>query len=167
MRLASTYDLQFELSQLCFFNRSVGRVLAPKAVNSQWMHVSLHQVLFMHFVVGPGVRSQVDCTAQLKVSTAAGGQDGLFVVMDGGRSPDAPEALKKMLESVLLEELAEDQKELQAGFQNPDQLQYLVHTFLTVHRLVCLSVCLSVCPSVCLFVCLSVHLSVCLLHHFK
>ena len=91
-----------------------------------------------------GVKSQVDCTAQLKVSTATGGQDGLFVVMDGGRSPDAPEALKKMLESVMLEELSEDERELMEGFQNPDRLQYLVHTFLTVHRLVGLSVCLSV-----------------------
>ena len=86
----------------------------------------------------------MDCTAQLKVSTATGGQDGLFVVMDGGRSPDAPEALKKMLESVMLEELSEDERELMEGFQNPDRLQYLVHTFLTVHRLVGLSVCLSV-----------------------
>jgi len=75
------------------------------------------------------------------VSTASSGQDGLFVVMDGGRSPDAPEALKGMLESVLLEELAEDENELKAGFQSPEPLQYLEHTFLTVHRSV-LSVCL-------------------------
>lgn len=94
------------------------------------------------------------------MSTASSGQDGLFVVMDGGRSPDAPEALKGMLESVLLEELAEDEKELNTGFQNSEPLQYLVHTFLTAHRSV-LSISLSaVCLSVCLFFCQ--HLFICL-----
>lgn len=77
--------------------------------------------------------------------------------MDGGRSPDAPEALKGMLESVLLEELAEDEKELNTGFQNSEPLQYLVHTFLTAHRSVLSAVCLSVFLSV--NICLSVWLS--------
>lgn len=81
-----------------------------------------------------GIKSSVDCTSQLKTPTLGSTQDGIFAVMDGGRSPDVPEALKIMLGSIIAEELACDKAEEMAGFQNVDPLQYLSHAFLTAHR---------------------------------
>ena len=84
-----------------------------------------------------GIRSPVDCTDQLKVPVLIPKTgDGVFALMDGGRYPDAPEALRKMLAGILIDELASDKEEEKAGFTNTDPLQYISHTFLTAHRYV-------------------------------
>lgn len=82
-----------------------------------------------------GISSSTNCTAQVKAARLASrAGDGLFGVMDGGRSPKVPKALTKMLEKVLVEELSEQEKEKMEGYMDIDPLQYLTYTFLTAHR---------------------------------
>ena len=99
-------------------------------------HVGLLFLLFTFssFKFHTGTASRLNCTTQLKVPSLYLRTDSLFAVMDGGRSSDAPEALRSILEGILGEELAYDDMEEVAGFQNMDPLQYLTHTFLTAHR---------------------------------
>lgn len=75
------------------------------------------------------------CTAQVKVASLDHRpDDGLFAVMDGGRSPEASTAIGDMLAETLTEELSVEEKERDEGEHNVDPLQYLTYTFLTVHR---------------------------------
>ena len=80
--------------------------------------------------------SKLDSTAQLKIPTTTSKPkgDGIFAVMDGGRSSDVPEALGVTLAGILADELAYDEMETKSGYKGYDPLQYLVHTFLTAHR---------------------------------
>ena len=96
----------------------------------------------------------MEYTAQLKVATLPSSEDGLFALMDGGRSPEVPQALRAMLAGVLGEELARDKAEAEAGVQSADPLQYLTHTFLVAHKYVWVWVCVRV--HVCVFVCVCV-----------
>ncbi len=75
-------------------------------------------------------------TAQLKATTAPpkSPPDGVFAVMDGGRAPDVPEALKTILSGILTDELANDEDERRQGYHIANPLQYLTHTFLSAHR---------------------------------
>ena len=75
--------------------------------------------------------------------------DGLFAVLDGGRSTDAPAAVRKTLESTLVEELTDEERMIRQGLVVKEKQQYLVHTFLSAHRCVCVSLCICVCLSVC------------------
>ena len=82
-----------------------------------------------------GINSITDCTAQVKSARVCGlSKDGMFAVMDGGRSSEVPEKLSNMLEEILVEELREDEREREEGFTDLDPLQYLMYTFLTAHR---------------------------------
>ena len=82
-----------------------------------------------------GVESSVDCTVQIKsASLSSRRQDALFVLLDGGRSREAPQALKPIMKDIFVEELAKDEKELKEGHQPTDTLQYMSYTFLTAHR---------------------------------
>ena len=82
-----------------------------------------------------GTKSSVNSTAQVKVASSdSWPDDGLFAVLDGSRSPKASVAIAGVLEESLFGELAEDEKERAEGFITVDPLQYLTHTFLTVHR---------------------------------
>ena len=65
-------------------------------------------------------------------------KDGIFAVMDGGRSSTVPEKLSKVLEETLVEELHEEERERAEGYMDLDPLQYLMYTFLTSHRSVSL-----------------------------
>lgn len=77
----------------------------------------------------------MDCTAQVKVASLdSRPDDGLFAVMDGGRSPDASVAISDMLAETLVEELVEEEREREEGYLDVDPLQYLTYTFLTLHR---------------------------------
>lgn len=81
-----------------------------------------------------GTKNSVDCTAQVKVASLdSRPDDGLFAVMDGGRSPEASTAISDVLAGTLVEEIAEEEREREEGL-NVDHLQYLTYTFLTVHR---------------------------------
>jgi hypothetical protein len=81
-----------------------------------------------------GTKNSVDSTAQVKVASLdRRPDDGLFAVMDGGRSPEASTAIRDMLAGTLVEELAEEEKEREED-EDVDPLQYLTYTFLTVHR---------------------------------
>lgn len=55
-------------------------------------------------------------------------------MLDGGRSPKVPQALCSMLEATIVEEMTMEDKEREEGFLDPDPLQYLAHSFLTLHR---------------------------------
>ena len=104
---------------------------------SVFLTINSVMLIIMFCIVCTGVESTVDCTVQLKVaSLVSRGQDALFALIDGGRSPSAPEVLRRALEGILLEEMESDQRELKEGYQQQDSLQYLVHTFLTAHRCV-------------------------------
>lgn len=82
-----------------------------------------------------GVESSVDCTVQIKsASLSSRRQDALFVLLDGGRSHEAPQALKPIMKDIFLEEITKDEKELKEGHQPTDTLQYMAYTFLTAHR---------------------------------
>ena len=82
-----------------------------------------------------GISSTVDSTAQVKsASLNKLAKDGLFGVMDGGRSPKVPEKICGMLEDILVEELASEERQRNEGFLDIDPLYYLNHTFLTIHR---------------------------------
>lgn len=82
-----------------------------------------------------GIDTKTDCTMQLKVPTLSSRpSDGLFAVLDGGRSTDAPAAVRKVLESTLLEELTDEERMVKQGIVVKERQQYLVHTFLSAHR---------------------------------
>ena len=77
----------------------------------------------------------MDCTSQVKsASVTRFIEDGMFAVMDGGRSPTVPKKLSMILEETLVDELREERKERDEGYQDIDPLQYLTYTFLTAHR---------------------------------
>lgn len=77
----------------------------------------------------------MNCTAQFKsASLSSHAADGLFAVLDGGRSPKVPEALCAKLEDTLVEEFKEEEEERREGFLDLDPLQYLSYTFLSLHR---------------------------------
>ncbi len=61
-------------------------------------------------------------------------EDGLFAVMDGGRSSAVPEKLCEILEETLVEEVREEKREREEGYIDMDPLHYLTYTFLTAHR---------------------------------
>ena len=87
-------------------------------------------------LIHTGIDTKTDCTVQLKAaSLGSRPSDGLFAVLDGGRSTDAPAAIRKTLESTLLEELTDEERQRGQGFIIKEKLQYLVHTFLSAHRL--------------------------------
>lgn len=83
-----------------------------------------------------GTAGRLNNTAQLKapIATSQSTLDGVFAVMDGGRAPDVPEALKTILSGILADELGKEDKERKEGYHITDPLQYLTHTFLTAHR---------------------------------
>jgi len=68
----------------------------------------------------------VKCTIQVKDDTLNGGQDGVFAIIDGNGSPDAPYVLQTLLSSTLSEELQQS--------PHKNKLLYLEHTFLVLHR---------------------------------
>ena len=77
----------------------------------------------------------MDCTAQKKSARLSSrAEEGLFAVMDGGRSPKVPRAISGMLEQTLVEELREYEREKMEGYLDMEPLQYLTYTFLTAHR---------------------------------
>lgn len=77
----------------------------------------------------------MDCTAQVKSACLSSREeDGLFAVMDGGRSPKVPVAIRKMLEETLVKELENEEKDKSDGYLDVDPLEYLTYTFLTIHR---------------------------------
>lgn len=87
------------------------------------------------FTVLVGIQSDLNCTAQTKLanlSTLTNG--GLFAVMDGGRSPKVPLALREILKETILEELSMDDSSEDESLTDMDPLKYLSHTFLTLHR---------------------------------
>ena len=82
-----------------------------------------------------GIETKIDCTVQLKApSLGSRPSDGLFAVLDGGRSTDAPVAVRKTLESTLLEELTDEERLVKQGVVIKERQQYLTHTFLSAHR---------------------------------
>lgn len=62
------------------------------------------------------------------------GKDGLFVIMDGGRSVDAPAIIQKRLLDVLMQEFLAQEMEPKTRDTPLNSLQYLTHTFLTIHQ---------------------------------
>ena len=90
------------------------------------------QINRVHF---SGIDTKTDCTVQLKSPSLANRPDeGLFAVFDGGRSTDAPVAVRKILESTMLEEMVDEERTRKRGSIVKEKLQYLVHTFLSAHR---------------------------------
>ena len=86
----------------------------------------------IHFT---GIDTKADCTVQLKSPSLGNRTDeGLFAVLDGGRSTDAPIAVKKILESTILEEMIDEERTKKRGSVIKEKVQYLVHTFLSAHR---------------------------------
>ena len=86
----------------------------------------------IHFI---GIDTKTDCTVQLKSPSLGNRPDeGLFAVLDGGRSTDAPIAVKKTLESIILEEMVDEERMKKQGSVIKEKVQYLVHTFLSAHR---------------------------------
>lgn len=79
-----------------------------------------------------GGSNSVKCTVQVKDDTVNGGQDGMFAVIDGNGSSDAPYILQTLLSSTLSEELQQASKE--------NELLYLEHTFLVLHRCVTIEI---------------------------
>ena len=73
-----------------------------------------------------GSSSSVKCTVQVKDDTLNGGQDGVFAVIDGNGSSDVPYVLQTLLTPTLSEELQQS--------SHKDELLYLEHTFLVLHR---------------------------------
>ena len=83
----------------------------------------------------PGMDSSTDCIVQGKVPTLPSSRDGMFAIMDGGRSADAPVIIQKILPDVLMTELASQEMETKIrGTPSGNSLQYLTHTFLTAHK---------------------------------
>ena len=66
------------------------------------------------------------CTVQVKDDTLNGGQNCILAVADGNGSPDAPYILQTILTSTLSEELQK--------LSHENELLYLEHTFLVLHR---------------------------------
>lgn len=73
-----------------------------------------------------GRSSSVKCTVQVKDDSFNGGQDGMFAVIDGNESSDAPYVLQTLLSATLSEELQQSSQK--------NELLYLEHTFLVLHR---------------------------------
>ena len=71
---------------------------------------------------------------QVKIPTLASGKDGLFAIMDGGRSADAPVIIQKVLPDLLTRELAAQKAEPTTRDTPTNPLQYLTHTFLAAHQ---------------------------------
>ena len=57
-------------------------------------------------------------------------KDGLFAVIDGGRSSKAAQALKQSLSQLVEAEL----QLVEGTRRDNDELEYLKHAFLTAHR---------------------------------
>ena len=82
-----------------------------------------------------GIHCDVNCTSQLKSATIPSHtRGGLFAVMDGGRSPKVPQALREILEDTILAELAMDEPDEEENMTDLDPLRYLSQAFLTLHR---------------------------------
>jgi len=82
-----------------------------------------------------GIISDANCTSQVKLAAfPSHGSGGLFAIMDGGRSPKVPHAIREMLEETVLNEMAIDYTNEEESIQDGDPLRYLTHTFLTLHR---------------------------------
>jgi hypothetical protein len=87
------------------------------------------------YLPNSGIDTRIDCTVQLKSpSLGSRPSDGLFAVLDGGRSTDAPVSVRKTLETTLLEELTDEERMIKQGVAIREKLQYLTHTFLSAHR---------------------------------
>ena len=85
--------------------------------------------------INSGIDTRTDCTVQLKTpSLGSRPSDGLFAILDGGRSTDAPASVRKNLETTLLEELTDEERMVKQGVAIKEKLQYLTHTFLSAHR---------------------------------
>ena len=95
-------------------------------------HRGIHHKFSCYII---GIETKADCTVQLKSpSLGSRPSDGLFAVLDGGRSTDAPAVVRKTLESTMLEEMVDEERMLKRGSVAKEKLQYLVHTFLSAHR---------------------------------
>ena len=98
---------------------------ATPTENSELFHVFLYAGL-----AGGGV----DCTMQIKAPSLSGGRDGLFAVLNGGRSTTAPAIIRAKLTEVLMKEFAEQWVEPGGKGTPPNSLQYLTHTYLAAHQ---------------------------------
>lgn len=83
-----------------------------------------------------GTASPELCTAQVKVVSLPGQpEDAMFALMDGGVSSNAVKAIKTKLVGVFLEELKNDSTvKVDLSSRPKHVLQYLLHTFLVLHR---------------------------------
>ena len=79
----------------------------------------------MYFILGAS--TLVKCTEQVKETSLYSGQDGLLAIIDGNGSPDVPHILHSLLRPTLCDELE------RSPFEENEML-YLEHTFLTLHR---------------------------------
>ena len=75
-----------------------------------------------------------DCTVQVK-TVLDSGRDGLFAVLNGGRSVAAPAIIQKKLPDLLTSEFSAQGAEPKTK-DTPPNLQYLTHTFLAAHQYV-------------------------------
>ena len=100
--------------------------------------ILVHQVacMLVNTLSPTGVSSHELCTAQLKVMSLPGHpEEAIFALMDGGVSSDAVKVIKKKILSVFLDELKNDVTvKVDASSKFKHVLQYLSHTFLTLHR---------------------------------
>lgn len=74
---------------------------------------------------------------QVKASSLVSGKDGLFAIINGGRSVDAPKIIQEKLADLLMEEFsAQVQEEAEPRRKDTptNSLSYLKHTFLTAHQ---------------------------------
>lgn len=82
-----------------------------------------------------GIASTVDCTAQIKSAVlSTKKQDALYAILDGGRSREAPQALRPIMKDIFVEEMKKLEKEQKETSHSVDSLQYMSYTFLTAHR---------------------------------
>lgn len=88
----------------------------------------------MYYVIAVGLSGCHDCTVQVKVPSLLTHKDGLFAILDGGRSADAPAIIQKKLANVLMQEFSSQGVEPRAKDTPLESLQYLTHTFLTAHQ---------------------------------
>ena len=88
-----------------------------------------------HFHISLGTSSEVECTTQVKVpAMGPHSKDAVFALLDGGRSMEAPEALKVSLAGIVEEEMKKEEEEAKAGHHKIDPSLYLTHAFLAAHR---------------------------------
>lgn len=76
----------------------------------------------------------MDCTVQVKSPSLSGGRDGLFAILNGGRSTAAPAIIQSKLADVLMKEFSKQWAEPGGKATPPGSLQYLSHTFLAAHQ---------------------------------